>query len=219
MNRDIILKSMLLVAALAGLARAQVDPEAEKIRKLVVKIQKEMKEVDQLLLRADRPSEAASKIDETIKNIQDLLKSTEQKQSDVIKGIEELVRLAKYQQSQQSSSQRDQQKPQKPDGQDEQEQKRPKDPEPQELQKQQGQGQDQPKDQQEQETTPEQKRANRLPPGSEKGQFVRPDLKDRWGVLPSKEQEDLINAMSSRIPERYRRWIEEYYRRVSKSKR
>lgn len=206
MSKRFILETIVVLGALAGLAHAQMDPEAEKIRKLVVKIQKQMKEVDQLLLRSDRPAEAASKIDETIKNIQDLLKSTEAKQSEVIKGIEELVRLAKYKKSQQSQSKQNQPKPD--DQKSEEEQRRPKDPEPEELQRQ-----------QQQETGGEQKQATQPPPRGEKGQFQRQSLSDRWGVLPMKEQEDLINAMSSRIPERYRRWIEEYYRRVSRTKR
>jgi hypothetical protein len=62
----------------------------------------------------------------------------------------------------------------------------------------------------------DQERARTSPPKSATEQLRRrPDWKERWGILPPKEAENLVNAMSGKIPERYRRWIEAYYRRVS----
>jgi outer membrane biosynthesis protein TonB len=217
----ILLGCLLALWVFSSEARGQIDPDAEKIRKLVVKIQKEMKEIDQLLLRADQPAEASKKIDETIKNIEDLLRAAEKRQSSVVKEIEELVRLAKYQKSQQTSSPQSNSSRKPEQQQEEEQQKRSKEQKPGELQKQEQRQQDEPTKPERSEDASEsqQKPARRPPPAGEKEQFQRQDVSDRWGILPPKEAEDLINALSGRIPERYRRWIEEYYRRVNRSKR
>lgn len=214
---------MMLAFALmvAGFARAQgpADPDTEKIQKLVQSIQKQMRDIDQLLLRSDNPQEAAKKIDATIKSIQDLLKAADTRQSAVVKDLEELVRLAKYQKSQSSSQPPPPDKNQK--NQQSEGEQRPKDQQPDELQKQpqQPKEQDQPQGGKEDSTQAQQKPAQRTPPQGEKGQFQRTDVSERWGVLPAKEQEDLINALTGKLPERYRRWIDEYYRRMNKAKR
>lgn len=220
MNRSMVLGwATLLLVGGSAVAQIRSDPEAEKIQQLVGKIQKEMREIDQLLLRADQPQEAAKKIDETIKNIQDLLKAADSRQSSVVKNLDALVKLAKYQKSQQQSASRPPEQG-KPKGEEEQQQQRPKDKQPDDLQKQpEQQQQEQPKGGKDDSAEAQQKPANQPPPTGDKSQYKRSDLSDRWGVLPPKDQEDLINALNGRWPERYRRWIDEYFRRVNRTKR
>lgn len=59
--------------------------------------------------------------------------------------------------------------------------------------------------------------AKTQPPGSDTSHYLREDVAGRWGTLPSKVQEMLLQFESSRIPPKYRRLIEAYYRKVSEA--
>jgi hypothetical protein len=47
-------------------------------------------------------------------------------------------------------------------------------------------------------------------PPDETGRFTRTDTDARWGVLPPKLQERLMNLQIEDVPERYRTWLEAY---------
>ncbi len=49
------------------------------------------------------------------------------------------------------------------------------------------------------------------------GEFEQVDTTGRWGLLPPKEAEDLQRHDIDEFPQRYRRWMELYYRRVNRS--
>ena len=63
---------------------------------------------------------------------------------------------------------------------------------------------------------PQQANADRPPPKGATGEFLQADTRGRWGVLPPKEAEDLQRRDAEEFPQRYRRWMELYFRRVNK---
>jgi hypothetical protein len=65
----------------------------------------------------------------------------------------------------------------------------------------------------------DQRAARRPPPQGATGEFERTDLSGRWGVLPPKEAEDLQRRNADEFPERYRHWMELYFRRVNRLSR
>jgi hypothetical protein len=68
-------------------------------------------------------------------------------------------------------------------------------------------------------TPPEQRRT---PPRRDRPDPERTDhdnVGGQWGNLPPVAQELLYNPNTDELPVRYRRWIEEYFRRVQRSDR
>jgi hypothetical protein len=63
---------------------------------------------------------------------------------------------------------------------------------------------------------PEQRDATQPPKVRPTGVFERSDLSGRWGVLPPKEAEDLQRRNADEFPQRYRLWMELYFRRVNR---
>ncbi|MBL8767745.1 MAG: hypothetical protein JNL94_10290 [Planctomycetes bacterium] len=204
----------------AGLARAQ-DSDEMKAKQLVAQIKKDLAKIDDLLLRADEAGGADAKaaMDDVKKNIEKLLQQTRDAHSQVIDNIEELARLTKYKKSSdgQGEDRNQQQQPQP-----QQNAEREKDKDPQNL-KEQGQ----PKDQQKGEQKPEdgqpdkgkgeQREDGMKPPPSETEKHEREDTRGRWGNLPPKVQEQIDARSYDRIPAKYRRILDEYYRKSGKS--
>jgi hypothetical protein len=54
------------------------------------------------------------------------------------------------------------------------------------------------------------------PPPQPVGDYLRPDTDARWGVLPPKLQERLMNLHVDDVPERYRTWLEAYVRELNR---
>lgn len=209
-------------------AAAQASPDDQKALELVQRIRRGMREVDQLLLSGAEPGRTAEAVEATARRIEELLDEAESKSSAVVQSLEELIRMAK---SSSSSSQCPDGPPdpsQQPQSSD---QKRDKSQDPSELQPQ-GEQQDpqQPQDSKEQkpqdhqgqdpkspkpdESPPAQRPAERNP-SAESGVFERVDVSGRWGLLPPKEAEDLQRYSIEEFPQRYRHWMDLYYRRVS----
>jgi len=44
------------------------------------------------------------------------------------------------------------------------------------------------------------------------------DISGRWGLLPPKVQEEILNSNVEDFPQKYRKWLEEYYRRAGNKK-
>ena len=66
---------------------------------------------------------------------------------------------------------------------------------------------------------PNQQNTTKAPPSGQTGEFEREDTAGRWGVLPAKEAEDLQRHAVEEFPQRYRHWMDLYYKRVNKSPR
>ena len=244
----------------AGDARGQgLDADAERARQLVIRIRKSMREVDSLLLRGAQPEKAAAELAANQKRIEELLKEAESKSSGVIKDIDDLIKMSKYQKSDQSSSSSSPDPSSKRDGKPssdpgKQQPSREKSdelangelkPQPSNEEEQQdpknGGGQKDPKQNKPQQQSdpkkggakpanpdpngdpksaqpdgaaPEKRNANKLPDGAT-AEFQRTDLTGRWGMLPPKEAEDLQRRDADEFPQRYRQWMERYFRRIA----
>jgi hypothetical protein len=220
------------IAFAGGRAQAQMqDPDAERARQLVIRIRSSMKEIDTLLLSGAQPAKVEKELAANVKRIDDLLKETESKSQAVMKNIEELIQLAKSQQSQDSSSSGDGKPPPKGSQSDPNQMPQRQRSQEQELQKQQQPQGAKPDEQKKDEPEPkggepksgrpkpedsaEQRPATRPPPLGPTGDFERKDLSGRWGMLPPKEAEELQRRNADDFPQRYRRWMELYFQRVN----
>ena len=73
----------------------------------------------------------------------------------------------------------------------------------------------QPQGGEEDRSTPEQRAGNQPPPPPDTGRFERQDTDARWGLLPPKIQERLMNLHVDDLPERYRSWMDAYIRKLN----
>ncbi len=237
--RRVVAIAAVAALTLAGAAQARaqaMDPEAERARQLVLRIRRSMKEIDALLLAGAPPEKIESALDANQKRLQELLDEADAKSGAVMQQLDELIAMSKSEESkQQSPSGGDSGSPPPKGGQGQQgqppERERSKDPselqpQPQEQpggQKPEPQGkEDQPQgdgDPQKGGPDPnkgEQRDAKRDPPPGATGEFERTDLSGRWGMLPDKEAELLQRRSVEEFPQRYRAWMEKYFRRVSR---
>ena len=82
-------------AALAPDAPAQsMDPDQARMKELVQRIRRSMREIDALLLKG-APRAAETELAANQKRIDELLRETESKSQSVIQNIEELIKLSK----------------------------------------------------------------------------------------------------------------------------
>ena len=186
-----------------------------------------MREIDSLLLSGSQPDKVERELAANQKRIEELLNETESKSKAVVDGIDELIRLAKSQESNQKNGapppppgdgqgkpDQDPNNPSRPKSKDPsepQQQPQPK-PEPNKPQPNDGDPQKGKPDP----TPGEQRDGQRPPPLGATGEFERTDLSGRWGMLPPKEAEDLQRRSADEFPQRYRPWMELYFRRVSR---
>ena len=217
------MKTLVMLLVLAGGALGQVPgmtDEAAQQEALVQQIRENLALIDQLLLDA-------SEADDVGAGLSDVRK----KQVDVVTDLEELIKQIKYQRSSSSSSSgqsdsppqdQNQPPPRQSDGQQQQDQQgqQPQSPQEQqqgdqqqEGQEQQQQGQERPQGGQPDNQQPTQQDGG-PPPPDPLGDFTREDTDDRWGLLPPKLQERLLNLQVDEVPERYRQWLEAYSRSV-----
>ncbi len=235
----ILTASVLVLSAFAlSGARASAQglgpSEEQKRLELVEKIRKDLDEIDRLLLEAerDKTGNVREKMAAAAKEIEKLLESAQKSQASVCENIEELVRMTKYQKSSSSNSDGDSQsQSQGKDGKPRERQKDKDDgkllPQPQqpEGEKPQGGGDQKPqpkpqskgdpKDGQPDHSQGEQEKADRNKPPGEKGNFQRDDTTGRWGVLPQKEAELLQSLSQQQFPEKYRKLLNDFYRRAN----
>ncbi len=235
-----VVAALFAAGAFTRPASAQtLDPDQARAKELVLRIRKSMREIDSLLLKGAQPDAVERELAANQKRIEELLKETESKSQSVIESIDELIKLAKYRKNPQSQ-------PPPPQGEGDGSQspggrqpKREKSKDPGELSpqplpdsnpgKQDGQEQKQgdqkpndprrdgdPKSGKPDSTPPDQRDASRPPPKGPTGEFERTDTSGRWGVLPPKEAEDLQRRNADEFPQRYRQWMELYFRRVNK---
>lgn len=219
----------LLLGGLAVVTRAQmVDPEAEKARQLVERVRRGLREVDSLLLSGASSRVTSEQIEENVRRIEELLREAESRSRSVVQSIDELIKIARYQQQNQSQQggQGDPDQPQPPDQQG-QGKEREKSQDPGQLQPQQNSsGEDQqppstgdPRSPRPDDSPPDQQQTSTPPPQGASGEFERVDTTGRWGLLPPKEAEDLQRHNVEDIPQRYRPYYELYFRRVNQGER
>ncbi|MFG0318608.1 MAG: hypothetical protein ACF8XB_15145 [Planctomycetota bacterium JB042] len=216
-------------AAFVPAASAQSDDEA-RARELIAKIKKEMRKIDELLLQVDqvKAAEAGETLEGVRKSIDELLDAREllenvtESQGAVIEGIDELARMTKYQKSNQSDPNYDDQ--QQPEQQRNRERERDQEPqdlkhqgEPKQQQQQQKKPgeQDQPQDGREDRQEPEQ-RDGQSPPPSETGRFENEDVTGRWGNLPPKVAEMFQQLGPEAFPVKYRKLLDQYYKKAAR---
>jgi len=207
-----VISLVLALAASLGCLPQQQEPSRDDAAlKLVQRIQQDLAEVDRLL-------DEASATDQ-VQKVQGARASHVRTISD----LEELIRLVKYQRSGNPSSgggggrsPQGQPPPREADDRSQAE------PSPQPQQPQDGQ-QDQQRSGKEPQAAPEQpsqpgaqELAGQQPPPDATADFLRRDTDARWGVLPPKLQERLMNLHMDDVPQRYRTWLEAYVRELNR---
>ncbi len=208
--------NVLLIAVLSCLgqvAGADADMEA-----LVARIRENLTRVDEMLFETSEAEDVATSLDDVVN-----------KHTQVIRDLDELIKQMKYTPSASSSSSSSGQDPQSPssqpppresDGSQQQEQQESggeKPNSPQEQSPDGGQQDDQSKENPQagsQETAEPRQEEGGPPPPDPTANFTREDVDKRWGLLPPKLQERLLNLHVDDLPEQYRAWLEAYIRRM-----
>jgi hypothetical protein len=205
--------ALLAVLLAAPLQQQPAGPGDDAATKLVQRIQQDLSEVDRLLEQASDVSEPAGE-----------LSAARKAHVRAIADLEELIRQVKYRRSG---------KPDSGGGGGSSSQPSPRDaddrgqagsaPAPQDQQagkpEQKKDGQDQggqkPQASPRQDAGAGQQRdASAMPPPDALDDFLRRDTDARWGVLPPKMQERLMNLHVDDVPERYRTWLDAYVREL-----
>jgi hypothetical protein len=191
-------------------AGGEPDADQQRMLELINRIKEGMKAIDANLLKAGTPEDAKG-ADRTVESI---LNETRRKHRQVIKDIDELIRSVKYSQSSSSSQSNQQQQP-KPQQKPQPRQENPSDEDLKQNPQQPENGQ-RPEDDRPANNPPQQENSagSRKDPDPENVNHT--DASGRWGLLPPKVQEDILNSNVEDLPQKYRKWLEEYYRRVSK---
>ncbi|MBI4881265.1 MAG: hypothetical protein HY812_16645 [Planctomycetes bacterium] len=213
------LLAALFFAACAAPLSAQQDDELRQ-RELIAKIRKEMARIDELLVKVDEkaPREAPEAMREAASDIDKLLEDVRGRQLEVVESIEELIRLAKVSECKSGAAGECDQSGGGQGGSE-----RGKDPEPEELKPQGQPAEAKPADQPREDPhaadrEPEDASSRGKLPPAETGKFEREDLSGRWGVLPPKIAEMFQNLSPDQFPPRYRKLIEEYFRKANNRK-
>ena len=176
-----------------GARQGEVEQE---LKKLFEEIQKQKKTSDTI----DKMLENIKKQQKNIKEMDRLFNQLENKQGQVIKDIEEIVRMAKQQQSQQKMPSSESQKPKEQGKQDKDNKDKDKDKEEQSKK-------DKAKEKEEKEEKQEKDKKN--PPK---------DDNERWGDLPPRVREYINAIRNMKLPGKYQEEILEYYRRMAEVK-
>jgi hypothetical protein len=181
-----------------------------------------VKRVKEQLAAVDAALQAAAEADKADKD----LTTARQAHLSVIRDIEELIKQVKYSECQtgQAGSGKPSSRPQ--DGTPQSQQPTPppresdgqqhSDPrsgnKPPEARAQDGQ----PKSGEPNAQPPATTAGDKPPPPPETGRFDREDTDARWGLLPPKIQERLMNLHVDDLPERYRVWMDAYIRQLNR---
>ncbi len=173
----------------------QGDVEKE-LQKLFEEIQKQKKASDAI----EKMLEDIKKQQKTIKEMDRLFNQLENKQGQVIKDIDEIVRMAKQYQSQQKMPSSEGEKP-KDQGKDKDKDKQDKESD-KDKEKDKGKESDKDKDK-----------------GKDKDKKNPPeDDNERWGDLPPRVREYINAIRNMKLPGKYQDEILEYYRRMAEVK-
>ncbi len=203
-----------------------VEGTAEEAEALVRRIQGSLAEVDAALETASEARTAS-----------DGIETARRKHLEVIRDIDALIKQIKYQQSNSSSGQGGKggksgksggepsgasPAPRPSDGSQAPKPTGGKDGEkpsggekPADGEKGREQGGSKPKGSEQADSTPGGNEQGRTVPPDETGKFTRTDTDARWGLLPPKLQERLMNLHVDDVPERYRAWLEAYIKALN----
>lgn len=202
---------------LSNAALSQEEADAVDPQELVKRIQEGMREIDQNLADASAAG-VREKMNQNIRYMEELLKDTQNRSRFVISALDELIKSIKYRKC--GSGGGNQMQP-PPDSSNKEEQKPRSEQGDQELKEnptnQEKEGK--PEDARPEEAKGEKNRADNPPPKKPPEEVDHPDVSDRWGVLPPKIQNDILNFNIENFPEKYRKWLEEYYKRINQRKR
>jgi hypothetical protein len=88
-----------LLAGAALAAPQSSDPGQAEGRELIARIRREMHSIDEVLLGARDSATASRLLERNIRNLDELLHSVENQQSQVIEHLDALLKLVKYQRS------------------------------------------------------------------------------------------------------------------------
>lgn len=212
--------TLLMTALLC--APLQLAEDGEGAEAIVQRIRETQRLIDDTLIEAadaDRGGFAA------------LLAEVRLRHIDVIRDLEELIKQAKYSQSPQSNSgggESDSESQGSPSPDASESSSRESDgssaPEPSEQgaeapepggtegQEQPAGGAEQPAGGEPDDGAGSNEQAGGPPPPDPTKPVTRQDTDDRWGLLPPKLQERLMNLHVDDVPERYRSWLEAYVR-------
>jgi hypothetical protein len=213
---------MLLAVLLAAVAAAPLqvhkpiglpEPQGGDVAaKLVQRIQQDLSEVDKQLEQAASEDQLGTEI-----------KSAREAHVRVIAGLEDLIKQIKYRRSPNSSSSdggggggQGQAQPRGADDRSQAESAQAPQPQPGGKEQKEQQGGPKPQDGRPDATQGTQRDGQQPPPPSATEDFLRRDTDARWGVLPPKLQERLMNLHVDDIPERYRTWLEAYVRELNR---
>lgn len=198
----------------------------DEMEALVERIRENLTRVDDMLLQSAEADDVATGIGQVVDT-----------HVQVIRDLEELIKQMKYTPSSSSSSSSSGESPESPSSQppprendgsqspQDGEGQQPQSPQEQENQEQQdgSQGGEEQQEQQESQSEPQGGMADNSAPRSEEGgppppdtigDFTREHSDQRWGLLPPKLQERLLNLHVDDVPEQYRVWLEAYIRRM-----
>ena len=201
-----------------GLEKVELPTQKGGAEELVRKIREGMKEIDENLLGATA-RDVPEKLKDNIRYIEELLNDTRGRSQQVIKDLEELIKNVKYQKSNSGGGQRRQPRQSDPNSQDEENRPRSEQQSDQlernQANQQQSGQEDKPEDGAPDDQPGLQKEGDPPPPKNPE-EVDRVDLSGRWGVLPPKIQKDILNFNIENFPQKYRKWLEEYYRRINR---
>lgn len=194
----------------------QQQVQGEDAAELVRRIQESMEKIDENLLGASA-SGARENLEESISNLEKLLEDTQDRSSQVVRDLDTLIRSIKYQQC---SSGGGGKPPPQPDSSEQPENQPRSEQEDEGLQKNKQSQEEADKEEQPDDSRPQEGRgqqdARENPEGPPPEQVDHPDLSGRWGVLPPKIQQDILNFNIEAFPEKYRKWLESYYKRINR---
>jgi len=211
--------SMLIAAALAAPLQvhkplgAKPEEGGDMAAKLVERIQQDLSEVDKQLEQAAGEDQLGNQLSEA-----------RQAHVRAIAGLEDLIKQIKYRRSKNPSSgggggggSSSQSQPRGADDRSEAESAQAPQPKPQGKPEegQQPGGGKKPQDGSPDASQGTQRDGQQPPPDAVRD-FLRSNTDARWGVLPPKMQERLMNLHVDDIPERYRTWLEAYVRELNR---
>ncbi|MEQ8765982.1 MAG: hypothetical protein RL885_18835 [Planctomycetota bacterium] len=229
--------ALLLGGLMAQSASAQEELNPEEIRRLIRQITRDMKSAEEIIIQTGSGAREAQQ--RVVENIDKLVQQGKDTQGSILEGIDQLIEQAKYQQQQQQQSQQQGGSESESQGGSQQPQRGSRRREGQrnedlvntgrDQQQQQGeqqqerdqQGQDQQKDQSGRPDGPQegqrqnQQQQGGTPPEGETGDPSSQSGAGRWGDLPEKVQERISTYDPNQYPQKYRKWLNDYLRRLN----
>jgi len=213
----VFLAAALLMAVAVQSARAQAFDEEQEIARLIQRIQEDLELIDENLLEAEKARGVKGSSDRRMDTI---IEDTMRKHEAVIEGIEELIRSIKYSSSSSGGSSTNPPPDQQQQNQDQSQQRREgsTDDELKENPNKPDESDGSSKDGDPSNDKGRQEQADRPKSDPPSKKEDHSDTSGRWGLLPPKVQEEILNSNVDDFPQKYRKWLEEYYRRVGRKR-